>query len=109
MTKLKLLTTLLLTALALSTVASAQTVIYISGAPATRKIWNIAILNTLTAKSTGSPTIKQFFTGSSYNSANQIALLGGNIGGTPVTILANWSGSTGGNQSVAINPPQSNT
>jgi len=95
-------------ALALVHVASAQTAIYISGAPATRKIWNIALYNTLVTDSGGATGIYKSYTGTSYNSANQIVLTGGSIGGTPVTIYGSWTGSTGGNQSVALDP-QTNT
>lgn len=97
-----------LAALGLADSASAQTKIYISGAPATRKIWNIAITNTLTSLSGGTaPTTS--YTGSSFNSANQVTWTGATIGGTPVTVKASWTGSTGGIQSVAQNPPESNT
>ena len=105
----KLIFAAILAALGFAHIASAQTEIYLSGAPATRAIWNQAIYNTLVAKSTGSPTITKYWSGSSYNSANQIILTGGNINGSPVTIYGSWTGSTGGNQSVAINPPASNT
>jgi len=105
----KLLFAAALATLGLSSIASAQTAIYISGAPATRAIWNQAILNTLTAKSTGSPTITKYWSGGTvstgYTTANQIVLTGGNLSGTAVTIYASWTGSTGGNQSVANTPP----
>jgi hypothetical protein len=101
----KLLLATVLASLAFAGVASAQTAIYISGAPATRAIWNQSIFNTLVAKSTGSPTITKYWSGSAYNTANQIILTGGNIGGTAVTIYGSWTGSTGGNQSVANTPP----
>jgi len=105
----KLLFITALAALAFTSIASAQTAIYLSGAPATRAIWNQAIYNTLVAKSTGSPTITKYWSGGTsttgYNTANQIILTGGNIGGTPVTIYGSWTGSTGGNQSVANTPP----
>jgi len=90
--------------LALVHAASAQTPIYISGAPATRAIWNQAILDTLGANGTGSPTLTEYYTGSNFNTSNQVAVTGGNIGGTPVTIYGSWDGSTSGNQSVANNP-----
>jgi len=113
MNKLKLLSAGVLSALALVSAASAQTAIYISGAPATRAIWNTAIYNTLVSQSTGSPTISKTWTGgtvsSGYSTANQIILTGGNIGGTPVTIYATWTGSTAGNQAVAYSPPNTNT
>ena len=110
----KLLIAASLAALGLSHLASGQTVIYLSGAPATRKIWNLAIKDLLIADSPGGTTINEYDSGTSINNANQILFTGGYIkdgsgNSYPVTIDANWSGSTGGNQSVAINPPQSNT
>jgi len=93
--------------LALAGQASAQTKIYIAGAPAARKVWNIAISNVLASVSTGSPTITTAYTGASFNAANQVTWTGGNIGGTPVTIKASWVGSTAGIQAVAQNPAES--
>jgi len=110
MNKTKLFSVSAFAVLALSHFASAQTPIYIAGAPATRAIWNQAIYNTLVAQSTGSPTITKYWSGTTgYNTANQIILTGGNIGGTAVTVYATWTGSTAGNQAVAYNPPESNT
>jgi hypothetical protein len=101
----KLLLAMASAALALAHVASGQTAIYLSGAPATRAIWNKAILNTLVTQTGGSASIQEYFTGSSYASANQIVLTGGTVAGNAVTIYGSWTGSTGGNQSVANTPP----
>jgi hypothetical protein len=105
----KFLFTAAIAVLALAHAAFAQTAIYISGAPATRKIWNIALYNTLVTLTGTSTPITKYFTGTSYNSANQILLTGGTIGGNAVTIYGSWTGSTGGNQSVAADPPASNS
>jgi hypothetical protein len=91
--------------LALAGAALAQTPIYIAGAPATRKIWEQAITDTLNTYGTGSPTLQYYYTGSAYAGSNQIVVTGGNIGGTNVTIYGSWDGSTSGNQSVANTPP----
>jgi hypothetical protein len=92
-------------ALAFAHFASAQINIYISGAPATRRIWNTAIVDTLNAYG-GGATLSEYYTGSAgFAAANQIAVLGGNISGTSVNIYASWDGSTSGNQSVANTPP----
>ncbi len=103
-------------ALAFAGVAPAQTEIYLSGAPATRAIWNQAIYNTLVAQSGVGATITKYWSGgtsgpsgSGYDTANQIVLTGGKIGGTAVTIYGSWTGSTGGNQSVANTPPETIT
>jgi hypothetical protein len=100
-------------ALALVHAASAQTAIYISGAPATRAIWNNAILTALgnDTGNAGSSIVKYWSGGtlsSGYATANQTVLTGGTIGGVPVTIYTSWTGSTAGNQDVAQNPPEQN-
>lgn len=110
----KILLTATLAALGLSHFASAQTAIYVSGAPATRKIWNLAIQDLLAANTPGGlASLTESWVGSSgtagYAAANQTVITGGQINSTPVTIYTDWSGSTGGNQSVAINPPASNS
>ena len=109
----KLLLAAAVAALAFVHAASAQIAIYISGAPATRAIWNQGLVDTLVSTSTGSPTIVKYWTGGTSNTgfatANQIVLQGGNISGTSVTIYGSWTGSTAGNQSVAANPPETNT
>lgn len=100
--------------LGLANIASAQTAIYISGAPATRAIWNQAILHEVATLTNGTSTnttgLSIYWTGTTgFNTANQIAITGGNISGTAVTIYGSWTGSTGGNQSVAISPQGSNS
>jgi hypothetical protein len=109
----KLLFAATLAVLGLSHFASAQTAIYLSGAPATRKIWNLAIQDLLAANSGGAGNLKEYWVGSSgtagYAVANQTVITGGTYNSTAVTIYTDWSGSTGGNQSVAINPPASNS
>lgn len=110
----KLLITASLAALGLSHLASAQSPIYIGGAPATRKIWNLAIQNLLASTTPGGlASLTESWVGSSgtsgYATANQTVITGGVIDSLPVTIYTDWSGSTGGNQSVAINPPGSNS
>jgi hypothetical protein len=110
----KILLTATLAAVGLSHFASAQTAIYVSGAPATRKIWNLAIQDLLAANTPGGlASLTESWVGSSgtagYAAANQTVITGGQINSTPVTIYTDWSGSTGGNQSVAINPPASNS
>lgn len=105
----KLLLTVALALLAFAGAASAQTAIYISGAPATRAIWNQAIYTTLVAQTGGSGSIVKYWSGSSgYNSANQIILTGGTLGGNAVTIYGSWTGSTAGIQAVAQSPAESN-
>jgi hypothetical protein len=108
----KLLLVAFLAAVGLSQFASAQTAIYISGAPATRKIWNIAIQDLLASQSGGVGNLTESWTGSTtgtsgYATANQTVITGGTYNGTPVTIYTDWSGSTGGNQSLAIINPSS--
>ncbi len=80
---------------------TAQVDIYLSGAPATRVIWNTALYDLVNVNGA---TITKYWTGSTYSTANQIVLTGGQINGTTVTIYGSWTGSTGGNQSVAITP-----
>jgi hypothetical protein len=102
----KLLITGILALLGLAHFASAQTAIYLSGAPATRKIWNLAILDTLeNTYGNSASNLHEYFTGSAYSTANQIVITGGTVGGNAVTIYGSWTGSTGGNQSVANTPP----
>lgn len=107
MKTLKLAAASILAAAALLQGAHAQTAIYLSGAPATRAIWNQAIYNTLAnlTGGGGASIVKTWSGSSGYNLANQIILTGGTIGGQAVTIYGSWTGSTGGNQSVANTPP----
>jgi len=103
----KFLFAALVAALGLSHAASAQTNIYLSGAPATRAIWNTAIYDELGTLTGGTNSLVQYWTGSSgFAKANQIVITGGTIGSQPVTIYGSWTGSTGGNQSVANTPPE---
>jgi len=85
-------------ALALAVAASAQTKIYVSGAPAFRQVGTTAIGNVLAA---GGGTVVTAYTGGNILQANQVTWTGGNIGGTPVTIKVSYTGSSAGIQSVA--------
>jgi len=77
----------------------AQTKIYITGSSAFRSVANAQISATLS----GTVTIAS--TNSSLGSANAVTWTGGNIGGTPVTIKAAYTGSAAGVQTVAGNLP----
>jgi len=83
--------------LAFASAASAQTKIYISGAPAFRQVFNTAIGNVLA----GTGTIQTSFVGPNILTANQVTWTGGTISGTAVTIKVSYIGSTGGIQAVA--------
>jgi hypothetical protein len=84
-------------AVALAQTASAQVKIYITGSTAFRGPTNTQI----NALLSGSPTVAS--TNATLGSANAVTWTGGNIGGTPVTIKAAWTGSAAGVQSVAAN------
>jgi len=118
----KLILAAALAAAALAHTAPAQTAIYISGAPATRHIFNTSIYNTIANQvaTGGSSHLVVYWSNGAANpnnnwqDSNNIVITGGSIGGTvgsgtAVTIYATWGGSTGGNQQVAQNPPEGNT
>jgi hypothetical protein len=79
---------------------NAQTVIYISGAPAVRQITTTGIINVLKANG---GTISTAFTGANIITANQVTWTGGNIGGNAVTIKLTYNGSAAGIQAVSAN------
>jgi len=87
-----------LVAFGLATTASAQTKIYISGAPAVRQSATVAIEHLLAANG---GTITRAFNGTNVLVANVVTWTGGNIGGTPVTIKLAYTGSAAGYQAVA--------
>ena len=109
MTTPKILTVGILAATALISTASAQTKIYITGSTAFRAaaVTGIGGANGNTPGGTGA--LAGSFTVASDNSditsANVVTYLGGNIGGTAVTIKLSWSGSTGGYQTVSGSLP----
>jgi len=87
-----------LVAFGLATTASAQTKIYISGAPAVRQSATVAIEHLLAANG---GTITRAYNGSNVLVANVVTWTGGNIGGTAVTIKLAYTGSAAGYQAVA--------
>ena len=100
MKALKILTATFVAVTALASTASAQTKVYITGSTAFRSATVAAITSTLA----GGPTIAYDGSSSgvtSQSNANAVTWLGGNIGGTAVTIKASWSGSGSGIQTVA--------
>jgi hypothetical protein len=88
-----------LLACAVATSSFAQTKIYITGSTAFRGPTVAAINGTLA----GTVTVANDG-GVAAGSANAVTWTGGNIGGTPVTIKASWSGSAAGIQTVAGAP-----
>ena len=90
--------------LAFASSAFAQTVIYISGAPAFRKVGTTAIQNVLNANGGGytiafsGPTVGGAV---ALTSANAVNFYGGHIGATAVTIKVSYTGSTAGIQQIA--------
>lgn len=91
-----------LLALALAATASAETKVYISGAPAVRQSTTAAIEHLLVANG---GTIGRAFNGGNILTANVVTWTGGNINGTPVTIKLAYTGSAAGYQAVAGNIP----
>ena len=82
--------------------AGAQTVIYISGAPAARQPVTTAINNLLTSSTSGAVTTAISGTNTTtLTTANAVTWYGGNIGGTPVTVKLSYVGSSAGIQDVA--------
>jgi len=89
--------------------AGAQTVIYISGAPAARKPFSTAILRVLTAGVSGTGgTITYAYSGSAsttLTNANALAFYGGHVvtasGTIPVTVEVSYAGSSAGLQAVS--------
>lgn len=100
---MKISTTLLggIAFLGMTGIASAQTKIYITGSSAFRASTNVEI-DALLAANGG--TITKASDNATFNSANAITWTGGNIGGSPVTIKASFSGSGSGIQTVAGAP-----
>lgn len=78
--------------LGISTVAQAQTKIYIAGAPALRTELTTAIENLFA----GQGNVTRTFNGSAIITANVVRWTGGTIAGVPVTIKLNYNGSAGG-------------
>jgi len=101
----KLLLAGLLAVSALAGTASAQTLIYIAGAPAFRQIGTTAVLDSLAATTTGgSAALSEAYSGTSgLYAANSVVIFGGTLskGGTPVTVKITYSGSTAAVQSLA--------
>ncbi|MGA3169508.1 MAG: hypothetical protein ABSE62_00700 [Chthoniobacteraceae bacterium] len=83
--------------------AGAQTVIYISGAPAARQPFSTAINRLLTSSTTaGLVTVAYSGTNTTtLTTANALTWYGGNINGTPVTVKVSYVGSSAGIQDVA--------
>lgn len=83
--------------------AGAQTVIYISGAPAARQPVTTAINRLLTSSTTAGlvTTAISGTTTTTLSTANAVAWYGGNINGTPVTVELSYVGSSAGIQDVA--------
>ncbi len=96
--KLAIRTLTALLAVAFAGAASAQTKIYIAGAPAFRQVGTTAISNVLAA---GGGTITTAYTGGNIYTANQVTFTGGNISGTAVTIKLSYTGSSAGIQAVS--------
>jgi hypothetical protein len=103
MKKLKLILAGLLTVSALAGTASAQTKIYIAGAPAFRSIGTTAVLDTLAATTSGgSNSLVVASTNKNIASANSLIITGGTLsGGIHVTVKITYSGSTAAVQSLA--------
>jgi len=83
--------------------AGAQTVIYISGAPAARQPVTTAI-NRLLTSSTTNGLVSTAISGTNTTTlitANAVTWYGGNINGTPVTVKLSYVGSSAGIQDVA--------
>jgi hypothetical protein len=102
----KLLLAGLLAASALAGSASAQTAIYIAGAPAFRQIGTTAVINTLAATTTNGTTgaLSVAYSGTKgLTGANTVLIKGGTLtkGGTAVTVEITYEGSTGAIQSLA--------
>lgn len=97
---MKKLSSLIVGVLALisATTLQAQTKIYITGSTAFRS----ATTNAIDAVLSG--TVTKASDNATFTSANAVTWTGGNIGGTPVTIKASWSGSGAGIQTVAGAP-----
>lgn len=105
----------ILLALAFARAASAQTTIYIAGAPATRQTNTAAIWDTLVASSgthqiyvvadasvaTSGTTATAEQSPSVYYTANQVNFYGGYVGSNPVTVKVTYNGSTAATQSLA--------
>jgi hypothetical protein len=93
--------------------AGAQTVIYISGAPAARTPFSTAIYNVLTAGVTGTGGVITYaYSGTSkttLTSANALAFFGGHVtvngNIVPVTVEVSYVGSSAGIQAVADQQP----
>jgi hypothetical protein len=93
--------------------AGAQTVIYISGAPAARAPFSTAVYNTLLAAVSGTGgTITYAYSGNSkttLTTANALAFFGGHItvSGSivPITVEVSYVGSSAGIQAVADQQP----
>ncbi len=92
----KILAAGILAGAALISTASAQTKIYITGSSAFRSVANAQISALITGETVVS-------TNGTLGSANAVMWIGGNIGGTAVTVKAAWTGSAAGIQSVAAN------
>lgn len=87
---------------ALAGTASAQTKIYIAGAPAFRQIGTTAVENALAATTPGGLASLSFaYTGTSLIAANQVTITGGKISGNAVTVKLSYTGSTAAVQSLA--------
>ena len=89
-----------LAAMAVTSSASAQTVINITGATGFRAAAHQAIIAILG----GAGTVKYCYVGSSINNANQ-AIFEGAIGGNPYIIRTRQSGSEAGIHDVATQTP----
>lgn len=83
--------------------AGAQTVIFISGAPAARQAVTTGINRLLTSSTTAGAvtTAISGTTTTTLTTANAVAWFGGNINGTPVTVQLSYVGSSAGIQDVA--------
>lgn len=102
----KLLLAGLLAVSALAGTASAQTKIYIAGAPAFRQIGTQAVEDALAATTTGGVGSLSFaYVGTSLLSANSVTITGGTLTkgnpSTAVTVKITYSGSTAAVQSLA--------
>src|ERR1700677_2265174 len=100
MKSFKLMAAALLAAVFAST-AGAQTVVYISGAPAFRQVGTTAIIHALGGTSyTGGNSVPSpltvAYTGSSLLTANQVNIYGGTVGGNSVIVKVSYTGSTAG-------------
>ena len=90
--------------LGMTGLASAQTKIYVTGSTAFRASAINEITNLLNANGGGFTTATDTAGASAITSSNAITYVGGNIGGTAVTIKASFSGSGVGVQTVAGAP-----